>query len=324
MLNHTDNIYSGFKESLLWVVWPGIVFLSLSLYWVLISHLNISFENSLQIHFLGLFFLIFLFEWIIPCHKNWNKYDGQSWNDLLYNITFPIMQIIVTLLALKVVQLSTNNGIMSFIDIKKYISSEYVQFFVLILIVDLLWYICHRTFHTLPRLWNIHALHHNSDQLHVLNNARVHPLEVFALFFPILLVVQFIKIPESVFNWFLVFQLSIGLLTHSNINTRTGWLAYIFNTPEVHRWHHSRIRTEHNNNYGSVTMFWDHIFRTYFNPRDRNKSEDIGINTLYTSVPTKWFDQLVIPFRSQKKVLLNNYSENSLKSNTNETPKEEI
>lgn len=315
MLIQSNSNYSKLKENILIVVWPGIVILSLIFYWILVNLMKMSYENALQIHFIGLFFLIFIFEWIIPCYKGWNKYDRQSWNDFLYNLTFPITQVIVALLVLKIFQLSMLSEKSYLFDINNYISSPYIQFCVLILIVDLLWYVCHRTFHTIPKLWEIHALHHNSDQLHVLNNARVHPLEVLALFFPILVVVQFINISVVVFNWFLVFQLTIGLLTHSNINTRTGWFAYIFNTPEVHRWHHSRIRKEHNNNYGSVSMFWDHVFRTYFNPKDRHALEDIGINTIYTSVPTKWIDQLLIPFKFKKTLAQN---ENSFKSKTNE------
>lgn len=304
MITHNDKSSSVLMQSISLIVWPGIVLSSLILYWVLINSFKLSYESALQLHFIGLFFIIFIFEWIIPCHKSWNKYDNQSLNDFLYNLTFPLVQIVVTLLVLKIVDFTTSIEKSYLIDIKNFINSEYLQFIFLIFLVDFIWYVCHRTFHTIPRLWNIHALHHNSDQLHVLNNARVHPIEVFSLFFPILLVVEFINIPNAVFNWFLVFQLTIGLLTHSNINTNTGWLAYIFNTPEAHRWHHSRIRSEHNNNYSSVSMFWDHIFMTYFNPREREASENIGINTLYTSVPKKWVSQLFIPFKSQKSSLM--------------------
>jgi sterol desaturase/sphingolipid hydroxylase (fatty acid hydroxylase superfamily) len=273
------------------LVWPGVLTGSLTMYWGLIGPLELPYEVALQVHFLVLMAGIFLLEIVVPYHKSWNTYDRQGWNDFLYNVTFPLAQIVAAAVALWIThqQSATTNN-----DLLGLGMPFFVQLIMLILLVDLIWYVCHRAFHSVPLLWKLHGLHHNSKQLHVLNNARVHPLEVFVFFLPIMLLVQFIDVPLMLLNWYFAFQLTVGLLTHSNIAVRSGWLSWIFNTPELHHWHHSQIRKEHDNNYGSVSMVWDHLFGSYFNPRDRRASQDIGVTT---NVPESWFGQLAIPIR---------------------------
>ncbi|MCF6435036.1 sterol desaturase family protein [Pseudoalteromonas sp. MMG022] len=276
---------------LLVLVWPAVMAGSLAMYWWLIGPMAMSYEMAIQFHFLGLLVGIFILELIIPYHKSWNKYDRQGWNDFLYNITFPAAQIGATAVALAVVGAQASSGSESLFNLNLPFVLELI---IMILIVDLIWYICHRSFHTLPMLWKFHSLHHNSHQLHVLNNARVHPLEVFTFFLPIMLVVLVIDVPPALLNWYFAFQLTVGLLTHSNVAVRSGWLSYIFNTPELHHWHHSQVRDEHDNNYGSVSMIWDHIFGSYLNPKDRMASKEIGVSTY---VPEGWFSQLWAPLK---------------------------
>jgi ornithine lipid hydroxylase len=272
------------------LVWPGVMASSMAAFWWLTGPLQMSYEMALQAHFLVLFIGIFVLERLIPYHKSWNRYDRQGWNDFLYNITFPVAQIGATLLVLHVAAQDQSANT----DMFGLGMPVFLQFVVLILLVDLIWYVYHRTFHTFPMLWKFHSLHHNSNQLHVLNNARIHPVEVFVLFLVIMVMVEFVNVPPAVLSWYFAFQLTVGLLTHSNVALRSGWLSWIFNTPELHHWHHSRLRTEHDNNYGSVSMAWDHLFGTYFNPKGRRASEDIGADT---SVPVGWFGQLLMPLR---------------------------
>lgn len=278
------------------LVWPGVMLASLTMYWWLINSLGMSYDTAIQLHFVGLLIGIFILELLIPFHEIWNKYDRQGWNDFIYNITFPAAQIIATSLALWIVgqQATGTKGNLFDLDLH-----FILQLGILVLIVDLIWYICHRAFHTIPFLWKLHALHHSSDQLHVLNNARVHPLEVFVFFLPIMLVVLFIDVPIGLLNWYFAFQLTVGLLTHSNVAVKSGWLSLIINTPELHHWHHSKIRKEHDNNYSSVSIFWDHIFGTYFNPKNREASADIGVGA-GNYIPESWFKQLLIPLTKNK------------------------
>src|SRR5262249_34956932 len=51
-----------------------------------------------------------------------------------------------------------------------------------------------------------------------------------------------------------------GMYIHSNIDVRAGRLQYIFNGPQMHRWHHA---TEIINvNFATKFAFWDWMFGT--------------------------------------------------------------
>ena len=77
--------------------------------------------------------------------------------------------------------------------------------------------------------------------------------------------------------WYSVMFNTIGQLSHANIDTACGWLNYVFNTPEVHRYHHSRVPKEANTNYGQVLMVFDVLFGTFYLP---SCAQDQGVKGL--------------------------------------------
>ena len=80
---------------------------------------------------------------------------------------------------------------------------------------------------------------------------------------------------------------------------RFGVLNYIFNTPVVHRWHHSRIPEEGNTNYGENLMLYDVLLRTFYLPK-RRPPANIGIDQ---PMPANFTGQLAQPFRNTKPAL---------------------
>ena len=99
--------------------------------------------------------------------------------------------------------------------------------------------------------------------------------------------------PLEVITWLSLTTAFIGMLTHCNVEMRFGSLSWWFNTPELHRWHHSRDDWEGNKNFGENLMIWDVLFGTWFNP-DRRPPLDIGIKD---DMPAKFTDQLAWPFK---------------------------
>jgi sterol desaturase/sphingolipid hydroxylase (fatty acid hydroxylase superfamily) len=84
----------------------------------------------------------------------------------------------------------------------------------------------------------------------------------------------------------------IGILTHANVEMRCGPINYVLNTPELHRWHHSKIKEEGNKNYGENLMLFDQLFGTFFYP-PRRPPRDIGIEH---EMPSTFVAQLKVPF----------------------------
>ena len=82
-----------------------------------------------------------------------------------------------------------------------------------------------------------------------------------------------------------------GILTHANIDMQCGLFSYVINTPELHRWHHSRYQKETDTNYGEGTMVWDHLFGTFYHP-NRRPPLDVGVDF---PVSSKLIQQLIQP-----------------------------
>ena len=108
---------------------------------------------------------------------------------------------------------------------------------------------------------------------------------------------EFAGAPKDVVLWFASITAYIGFLTHANIRVRCGWLNYVFNTPTLHRWHHSKDLREWNKNYGENLMLWDLVFGTYYDDTSRRPSPDIGIKS---AMPKSFWGQVVEPFRWKK------------------------
>jgi len=151
----------------------------------------------------------------------------------------------------------------------------------------------HRLSHEWRPLWRFHAVHHSVTRLWFVNTGRFHVVDSTtsvvigaALWF-------IAGAPEAVFLWVSAMTAVIGMLTHCNVDMRCGPLSYVFNTPTLHRWHHSMDPAEGNRNYGENLVLFDLLFGTYLNPARRPPTR-IGIAE---PMPATFLGQLAEPFR---------------------------
>lgn len=124
-------------------------------------------------------------------------------------------------------------------------------------------YWSHRAHHEVAALWRLHALHHSSERLYWLNNFRFHPVNHAINALVSLLPLLLLGVPETVLLGAIAVTQPILMLQHLNLDTRSGWLNWVFSTSELHRWHHSTEPAEANSNYGSTLVIWDQVFGTY-------------------------------------------------------------
>jgi len=101
--------------------------------------------------------------------------------------------------------------------------------------------------------------------------------------------------PRDIIVWVSAITGFIGLLTHCNVEMRGGVLNYFFNTPDLHRWHHSMEPAEGNRNYGENLMFLDQLLGTYFYS-SRRPPAVIGIRD---AMPANFAQQVIHPFRTR-------------------------
>jgi sterol desaturase/sphingolipid hydroxylase (fatty acid hydroxylase superfamily) len=161
-----------------------------------------------------------------------------------------------------------------------------------LIIAELGLYVAHRAAHEILSLWRFHALHHSVERLWVVNTGRFHLIDSLVKIALSQLPLYLLGAPLPVFLWIGAVTAFIGLLTHCNIDLRTGPFDLIFSTPRLHRWHHSRVLAEGNTNYGENLVLWDQLFGTYFNP-SRRPPADIGISG---RIADGFLAQLLQPF----------------------------
>lgn len=246
-----------------------------------------------NITYLVLALTIALLERFMPHEREWLENDGQILPDLAHTILSKgFAQVLITFMVFM--------GIAAWIapDGGGYWPTSWPLAFEVALglvILEFGLYWKHRFAHEWPWLWRFHAVHHSVTRLWFFNTGRFHFVDTvtgLAVGMPVLLV---LGAPRDVLLLVSAITAIIGMLTHCNIEMRCGPLNYVFNTPCLHRWHHSKVLEEGNRNYGENLVIFDILFGTYFN-EDRRPPVDIGIAH---PMPETFWEQVKVPFTSQ-------------------------
>lgn len=172
-----------------------------------------------------------------------------------------------------------------------------VVFFVVTHDIYIYWF--HRLQHRNKYLWRVHEAHHSTKDVDWLSGVRSHSVEILINqtieFAPIILLGA---APEVA-----IYKGTIsavwGMYIHSNINVRSGILQFIFNGPEMHRWHHSDDSKEaHNKNFSTKLAVWDWLFGTAYFPKNV-KANKYGFSNL--DFPKEYIKQHIFAFRKFNK-----------------------
>ncbi len=171
-----------------------------------------------------------------------------------------------------------------------------------IVLFDLLIYLQHVAFHKLTILWRIHRIHHTDLQFDVTTGVRFHPLEIL-LSTLYKLVAVFVFGPAAFA--IIIYEIALNaaaLFTHGNLRltgTIDKGLRQFVVTPDMHRVHHSVIKTETDSNYGNIFSFWDRLFRTYKDqPEAGHEGMQIGLQQYRDVNDQKLMSLLTLPFRA--------------------------
>ncbi len=169
----------------------------------------------------------------------------------------------------------------------------WVQFILVLLVVDLASYTAHRALHEVPVLWRLHAVHHSSPELDWLSTSRGHPIDQILNMTVATLPLAAVGFSFSFWTGFLAFTFFYPFLAHANTTITLRWLSPIFVTPAFHHWHHADEADAVNTNYGTVFSFWDRLFGSWHLP-DRMPTA-YGIDQ---PMPQTWLGQLASPLVS--------------------------
>jgi sterol desaturase/sphingolipid hydroxylase (fatty acid hydroxylase superfamily) len=134
---------------------------------------------------------------------------------------------------------------------------------------DFSYYWEHRCAHRVPWLWGLyHAIHHSSPDYTIATAYRVSFLnQIFAPAFYLPWVLAGFD-PLLIAGWQL-FAFHYQAWLHTEAIGTLGLLDRWFNTPAVHRVHHSSAVEHQDRNFGAISMIWDRLFGTYSPPVHR-------------------------------------------------------
>lgn len=151
-----------------------------------------------------------------------------------------------------------------------------IQLLILFLVRDFIQYFIHRLLHAVPFLWNFHKVHHSVKEMGFAAHLRFHWMETVV--YRTLEYIPLALIGFGIDDFLLVhlFTLAVGHFNHSNINIPLGLLKYVFNNPQMHIWHHSKVLPKRTGvNFGLTLSIWDYLFKTDYIPKS-GKDIELG------------------------------------------------
>lgn len=284
------------KQALTYASWPMVFFSGLAGSYV-------AFTSSHPITgFLAVYacavMALFLLERYIPYEVEWLEGDGETATSIGHTLlTKGLVQLAAV--AGAIFPMVTANVLQPLaamrFDMWPSDLPMVVQVALAVTIAEFGLYWAHRIAHETVFFWRFHALHHSVVRLWVVNTGRFHVADSLFKIALSQIPLYFMGAPLQVFWWLGAVTAFIGILTHCNVDMKTGLLDYVFSTPRLHRWHHSKQLPEGNTNYGENLVIFDVIFGSYHNP-DRPSSTDIGIKG---EIAKGFVPQLLQPFTKE-------------------------
>ena len=233
--------------------------------------------------FFGLFVVFAAIEYIFPRRivaKSKTRRWITNWSVSVFNVlTLRLLSFALPLLAIGAAFDAQNLGIGLF---NRLGLPFWVEFIMIILILDFFIWLQHLLTHKIEFLWRIHRVHHSDTEMDVSTAIRFHPIEIaLSMALKIGLVYALGADPLSI----LIFEILLNgssLFNHANINIPNRIdeiIRLLIVTPDMHRIHHSSDRIEHDTNFGFALSIWDHMFQTYkSHPEKNHKEMEIGLN----------------------------------------------
>jgi len=130
----------------------------------------------------------------------------------------------------------------------------------ILLVYDFAYYWLHRLMHHKKLMKYVHAVHHEVHNPTAMESFYLHPIELFAGL-ALLVACTWALGPVSIYSFAVVFFIhsTLNITVHSGLTSKRWWLFPIDHLTKKHYIHHAG---NYDNNYASLTPFWDMMFGT--------------------------------------------------------------
>lgn len=240
-----------------------------------------------SILFCWMFFII-LMERLFPYRKGLKFFREGFWVDLVWYtiIQSYFLKILIFDYIIQPINHSFDWSAYQFV--KHWSVPVQVLFFLITHDFYIYWF--HRFQHANKYLWRTHEAHHSGKEVDFLEGSRSHILEIIinqtVEFLPIIV----LGADPAVLPIKALLDAVFGMFIHANIDVKMGKWKYIFNSPELHLWHHANYQEVFHANFSTKFAFWDYLFGTAYFPGNKpgNERENWG---LYYDYPKDYFLQ---------------------------------
>lgn len=224
-------------------------------------------ENETTIRlgfFFGIFIILAIWEALSPRRALTTSKPVRWFSNLgVIFIDSLAVRFLLPLTAIEFAAIAEMNGwgILNNIDIPLWVSITAGLF-----ALDLIIYLQHVMFHTLPVLWRFHMMHHADLDFDLTTGLRFHPVEIIISMGIKLSAIALIGPSPLTVILFEIVLNSTAMFNHGNIRLPLGIdriLRLLVVTPDMHRVHHSVTIRETNSNFGFNFPWWDRLFGTY-------------------------------------------------------------
>lgn len=148
--------------------------------------------------------------------------------------------------------------------------SAWIHVFVAVVLGDLTVYWFHRACHRYDFLWRFHAVHHSTEHLDWLAAHREHPVDGIATQLLMNLPAVMLGVRVELLAGVALFRGVWAIFVHSNVRLPLGPLRWILGAPELHHWHHAKVRrTAHN--FANLAPWIDWLFGTHHCPEGEER-----------------------------------------------------
>lgn len=177
----------------------------------------------------------------------------------------------------------------------------WLSFTVTLLALDFAIYCQHILSHKWPLLWRLHQVHHTDLAFDATTAVRFHPLEILISMAYKAACVYLLGAHSLAVVAFEIILNGAATFNHSNVNIPVALdkkLRRLIITPDMHRIHHSTIRSETDSNYGFSISCWDRLCGTYVaDPKQGQIDMEIGLTPFRNQAELSFLRLLTLPFK---------------------------
>ena len=191
----------------------------------------------------------------------WKKDQKHSYMDTISSLSSGFTNLMVDILGLGIIIFSYP----FFYERLKIVELEesIVLYFIAFVCVDFASYCHHRLKHSINIFWNMHVIHHSSEEFNLacaLRQSITNNLGIGILF---LIPAALLGVPAKMISILGPLHLFGQFWYHTRHIGKLGWLEYILVTPSQHRVHHAINKEYIDKNLAAIFCIWDRAFGTF-------------------------------------------------------------